>query len=212
MAKRKISRIGLSDHHAFGVGMEIDTKGLVRLGKALHRIGDGRGVERAMKAGLSEGSRKLKTRTKIMLQGITGIKLQRRITRGMRQIPARRSTDGMGWEAGLRVFDRHTRITAAYYVARWNRSMPGVYHQAWGRGQIADGAFMIPGKAPAFKRTSAARFPVRVLWGPSMAREMDRNSDKVSHISRRIVKFNVLPTARRLMKVAIIEAKQRYRL
>ena len=71
-------------------------KGLIRLGKALHRIGDGHGVERAMKAGLSEGSRKLKTRTKIMLQGITGIKLQRRITRGMRQIPARRSTDGHG--------------------------------------------------------------------------------------------------------------------
>jgi hypothetical protein len=45
-----------------------------------------------------------------------------------------------------------------------------------------------------------------------MAREMQRNEDKVKHISRRIVKHHVLPTARRLMKVAIIEAKQRYRL
>ena len=78
-----------------------------------------------------------------------------------------------------------------------------------------------------------------------MAREMDRNSDKVNdtnrplnelmgfliplpdqqgspvsrqkaiaagYISRRIVRFHVLPTARRLMKVAIIEAKQRYGL
>jgi len=52
----------------------------------------------------------------------------------------------------------------------------GVSHRAWGRAQVARGAFTHGGIA--FVRTTAARYPIRPLFGPSIPRELERGKSQ----------------------------------
>jgi hypothetical protein len=52
----------------------------------------------------------------------------------------------------------------------------GAAHRAWGRTQIARGAFVHRGQA--FIRTTSNRYPIRPLFGPSIPREVERGKSQ----------------------------------
>lgn len=67
--------------------------------------------------------------------------------------------------------DKWERITAGSFGARETRA--GVRHRAWGRSQLARGAFLLAGVAVA--RKGRSRLPLRNLYGPNIAREIERD-------------------------------------
>ncbi len=73
----------------------------------------------------------------------------------------------------------------------------GVAHSAWGRRQVARGAFVQGGMA--YKRLGKARYPIKPLFGPSIPREMERGES-----------FNVcLAMCQRMLVPAIAKATDR---
>lgn len=193
----QIARVGDVDRFASrGIVIEIDMRQINNLLRALKTVDLGR-HDFIMQSALNKGADKLQTEIKRVLQDVTGIRVVGRITQGFKKIYASAGK----WEAGLRVQDTHTRITKEYYGATWNRSMPGVAHAAWNRGQIAKGAFMIPGRKPAFKRVGKDRFPIAPVWGPNMAREMDREPgrSRIEHRATAIANWVIVPEAYRLI-------------
>jgi len=68
------------------------------------------------------------------------------------------------------VRDGWSTITAGNFGAR--ETGVGVTHRAWGRSQTARGAFMAGGVA--YTRQGPQRLPIKALYGPNIAREMER--------------------------------------
>ena len=127
------------------------------------------------------------------------------------KLPAR--APGSMTTVSLIVRDRHSRITAAYYGAKWaGVTTPGATHHAWNRPQTARGAFMIAGRKPVFKRTSSARFPIAPLWGPNMAREMERNAGKMRKIQHNVWHQAIRPEAMRLLELHLRRQKGKHGL
>lgn len=186
-----------------GAVIRIDLRDLNNLARRIEMIAVG--IERGhtiIAQAINDGARVLQTQLKRKLQVWTGIKVQRRLVEGFRYTPATGATlTGM-----LVVRDRHIRITAEYFGAKWNRANPGGTHAAWGRPQIALHSFMIPGKMPLFKRVGSGRFPIAPLWGPNVAREIERHEMEVEADVVAIVRLRVLSTAERLMRMEIAKA------
>ncbi|MDX2265434.1 MAG: hypothetical protein NW215_10740 [Hyphomicrobiales bacterium] len=155
--------------------------------------------DRIMTIALNKGMDRVYTVVKHKLVEWSGIRVKRRAYEAMRKKPAHAGN----WASAVIVADRHTRVTKAYYGATWKRSMPGVKHSAWRRPQTAKGAFMIPGKEPAFKRAGPSRFPILPVWGPSMPREVERHRDEVQALASSTASATVAPEAIRLMGVAL---------
>lgn len=157
-----------------------------------------------MTSALNRGADRMQTQIKNLLADRTGIKVKGRITEGFSKI---RATPG-NWQAGIQVEDRYTRVTKEYYGATWNKSMKGVAHHAWNQPQEAAHSFMIKGKKPAFIRVTGARYPLHVLFGPNMAREIDRNYEAVEHIATSIANWWVAPEMERLIELQWARMKQ----
>lgn len=103
----------------------------------------------------------------------------------------------------LTISSKHTKITVANYNARWNRRMPGVTHSAWNRPQLATGAFLAFKHGIAFKRVAKGPRGLRPLWGPNVAREVDRHHAEAQTLLNSVGASRIGPTAARLLKVAI---------
>lgn len=110
-------------------------------------------------------------------------------------------------EAQILVKDKFPSITAQNFGAVWNRSMPGVQHKAWNRVQIAKGAFMIPGRKPAFRRVGKERFPIVPLFGPNYAREAERHAAEVKTTVEAFMRVDFMPRLRHELE-RIIEAEK----
>jgi hypothetical protein len=186
----------------FAVNVDID---LHKLSAALNDVADHHIKDKAVYRALNDAIDKANTLLKRDLQKWTGIKVQRRIADAMRRVYARPNK----WTAAIIIKDKHIAITAEYFGARWNRSMPGVSHSAWGRAQIAKGAFMIPGKKPAFHRVGPSRLPIKPVWGPNTAREAERHADEVRSTLRLVVETVLKPRLAHNLKRAFEEAKAR---
>jgi hypothetical protein len=186
----------------FSVSVDID---LHKLSAALNDVADHHIRDKAVYRALNDAIDKANTLLKRDLQKWTGIKIQARIAQAMRKKYARPNH----WSAAIIIKDKHIAITAEYFGARWNRSMPGVAHSAWGRAQIAKGAFMIPGKKPAFHRVGPSRLPIKPVWGPNTAREAERHADEVRATLRFVVETVLKPRLAHNLQRAFVEAKAR---
>lgn len=71
------------------------------------------------------------------------------------------------------------KITRGDFGATWQRGDAGVKHNAWGRSQTARGAFMLPGVAVAFHRVFRGKGGLKPLYGPNLAREIERHAREV---------------------------------
>lgn len=150
---------------------------------------------------INHGLRKLKTRMTADLRTWTGLRVR---SKSQEAIKLHYAHPG-NLTGILRVRSGHTAVTKEYYGASWNRANPGATHAAWNRRQIAVGTFMAPGMKPVMRRTGSARLPIAPLWGPNMAREVDRHRDQVQ---AQVTAVGVIVSreAARLMSVAIAKA------
>ena len=198
-----------------GASIVIDTREIQKLGQALRDAGVGyKRSQTILAQSLNRAGKRVGTELKRSVQRWTGIKRQVEITKRMKPVIA---TPGK-MRAGVLVTGTHFRITKKDFGARWTRSMPGVAHSAWGRSQIAKGAFI--GKAGrgkaygggiAFKRTSAKRVPIKPLWGPNPVREMERRAPFVRAIVAKEARWFMRESLRRA-EVELRKTKAKYGL
>lgn len=201
-AVRNMSR-GAERRMSGTITIVVDMTDLMNLSRRFAMIGVGleRGHSAIAKA-INDGGRVLQTGLKRKVQAWTGIKTQGRITKAFKWKPATAAT----MTGVLSISDRHTRITKESFGAAWSRRNPGGTHRAWNRPQLAVGSFMIPGKKPLFKREGAARFPIAPLWGPNIAREIERHEAEVEADVAMVARARVLATAERLLAMEIAKA------
>jgi hypothetical protein len=197
-----------------GASIHIDTREIQKLERALREAGAGYKKSQTILAqSLNRAGKRVATELKRAIQRWTGIKRQVEITKRMTPVVA---TAGM-MRAGVVVSGRHFRITKADFGAKWTRAMPGVAHSAWGRSQVAKGAFMAfrggssYGGGLAFKRTSAKRLPIKPLWGPHAVREMQRRSAFCRAIVTKEARWFARETLRRA-EVELRKTKAKYGL
>ena len=102
----------------------------------------------------------------------------------------------------------HLKITGGNFGAR--QVARGVSHRAWGRRQVAEGAFVPKGRSVAFKRVRRSRLPIENLWGPAIPREMVRG--KSGEAIRGKVATVFIPRVLHETERSIARAKARYGL
>ncbi|ADJ23027.1 hypothetical protein Hden_1215 [Hyphomicrobium denitrificans ATCC 51888] len=191
-----------------GAGIEIiiDTRDILKISEGLAAAGiilaEGHAI---LSKAINDGARKYNTTIKRKLQAWTGLRDQARIVRAISTVYSTPAT----LAAVIRVRDRFVRITADYFGASWSRANPGAVHSAWNRRQLAVHAFMIPGKAPVFKRVGSSKYPIAPIWGPALPREIDRHRGEVEAEVNAIVRTRVLATGERLLAMAVARAARR---
>jgi hypothetical protein len=149
------------------------------------------------------GLRRLRTRVTDQAVKWTGIRRRGEVLKGFRMIPSTPAT----MTGVLRVRDYHRAVTSENFGASWSRSDPGATHRAWNRPQLAVGAFMIPGRKPIFRREGKARLPIEPLWGPNVAREIERHRPEVQ-AQVDLVGVAVRQEAVALMRLAITGSRR----
>lgn len=97
-------------------------------------------------------------------------------------------------------------ITSGNFGARETRK--GVSHRAWGKSQTADGAFLAG--SVAMTRVSKSRLPIKKLWGPNIAREMERGQS--GPVAQATVRAVFIPRVLHEIDRSIKAAKARYGL
>jgi hypothetical protein len=103
---------------------------------------------------------------------------------------------------------QYFKITGGNFGARQVRK--GVSHRAWGRRQVADGAFIPKGMSVAFKRLGPKRLPIKALYGPSIPREMIRGQSGA--VIRQMVATVFIPRALHELRREIVRVKSKYGL
>lgn len=191
-----------TDTRGGAVAMTIDLP-LDRIANALRMFADNIDRDPALAEALNHTSDKFHTRLKKLLQLWTGINTQAALLKAMHK---RRAYPG-NLVAGVIVRDRHRVISRKNFDARWQGKYSPVTHNAWGKQRAAFGAFLLPGKEPAFRRVGTARNAIKPLYGPNAAREMQRNEDLVRAELRALVQVDLVPRIVRNMTYAADKAK-----
>lgn len=115
-------------------------------------------------------------------------------------------------EAQVIVRDKFPSITAENFGAIWNRAMPGAQHRAWNRVQIAKGSFMIPGRKPVFHRVGKDRFPIKPVFGPNYAREVERHEREVRTVVEHMMATDFIVRAKHEIEREVARVKARHGL
>lgn len=181
---------------AGSIVITIDGRECEAVGRALQRFNAAK-QDFIVTAALNKGMDRLYTQVKRQLADWTGIRDKSRAAQDMRKRPA----SAARWAAAVVVSGRHTRITPGHYGAKWKRQWPGVKHAAWKKATLAEGAFLKKGLA--FKRVGTERLPIMPLWGPSMAREVERHRHEMQTLVEGIARRYVLPEMTRQMDRAL---------
>jgi hypothetical protein len=182
---------------------------------------------RVLRIGMYRTLGKLKVAYKEQLTVWTGINRSKagRLNRGVHIW----TTNGIPVKGIYRISDVHLMVTKEYFNARYTRAYgkpgasvrwgrgdrgwPGVPHTAWGRSQIAKGAFMLPGKKPAFRRWGkGSKQLVAPLWGPNPAKELKRHESTAIAILQMTAKRYYVPEVMRAYEFATQKVKARYGL
>ncbi len=184
---------------------------------------------RVLRIGMYRALGKLKVEYKNHLVIWTGINRSKagRLNRGVHIW----TTNGIPVKGIYRISDVHLMVTKEYFNARYTRAYgkpgasvrwgrgdrgwPGVPHSAWGRSQIAKGAFMLPGKKPAFRRwggKGGQKELVAPLWGPNPAKELQRHSASAYAILRKTAETYYVPESMKAYWYATQKVKTKYGL
>lgn len=175
----------------FGIQVQID---LDRLAKALGDVNLQRS-EVGLYRALNHTIEKFKTYLKRSITKWAGLNRQKPLEKALRVRHA-----GPGHlTAAVIVKDKWATITAANFSAKF-RPGPGggVSHSAWQGGNFERLAFMLPGKAVAFKHASRPtkhRGDLVPLYGPNYAREVERHEHEVRANLRAFVEVDFYPRA-----------------
>ena len=208
-AYRRLKRQqGATSFGAGGVIVNIDTREIEKLRQALVDTGQGvKREDRIVVAALNEGMDRLNTKLKRSLRKWTGIKRARWVNERLKKHPASKGR----WEAAVRVESPYTKIDSMF-GARMLTRFKAVSHSAWNVRKRAKGAFMLPGQDVAIKRVGKGRWDLKSLYGPNLAREMDRHTPQVRAMTVHAAERYVLPALTRLVHVQLRKAKAKHGL
>lgn len=182
---------------------------LARLARALRDIDlAGKSKEAGVYRALNHTAGKLKTWLKRKLVGWVGLN---RVKPADDALIVRHAGPGH-LTAAVIVKDKFPAITAQNFGATWNRSMPGASHRAWGRQQIAQGAFMIPGRKPIFHRVGRGRLPIKPVFGPNYAREVERHAKEVTAQAESMMKVDFFERLKHELGREVARVKSQHRL
>lgn len=193
---------GRRDTATASIVITVDGRECEAVGRALQQFSAKR-QDFIVTAALNKGMDRLYTQVKRQLGDWTGIRDKSRVAQDLRKRPA----SAMRWAAAVVVTGRHTRITPGHYGAKWKRQWPGVKHAAWKKATLAEGAFLKKGLA--FKRVGTERLPIMPLWGPSMAREVERHWHDMQTLVEGIVRRYVLPEMTRQIDRALSKIRMK---
>ena len=171
--RAEISKFG----GATSIGIVVDMTDMWNLAKGM--LGVAVAIQRGhaiISMAINDGARAMKTGIRRKLQAWTGIRSYAETERGMRMTWSTPAT----MTAALNITDRHRRI-GKNFGASWSRDNPGGTHSAWNRRQMAAGSFMGP-SGILYKRLGRARLPIAPLWGPNMAREVERHQGETQAV------------------------------
>jgi hypothetical protein len=190
------------DFATAGLVVQVDARTFEQLGQGLQRV-DAKHQNRILVAALNKGMDRLYTKLKRKLVDWSGIRERARAYRDVRKRPA----SAANLASAVIVAGKYTRITAAYYGAKWQRAWPGVKHRAWRRVQIAEEAWLWPSKPMALRRVGSSRYPIVPLFGPSMPREVERHEREAQTTVNEVAEQVILKEAKRLMLHALRSGK-----
>ena len=157
---------------------------------------------------INDGLRTLKTGVRRKLKLWTGIKSYAETEKGMRFIHSTPAT----MTGALVITDRHRRI-GANFGAKWSRANPGGTHSAWNRSQLAPHTFMGPGGilykgTGKYNAKSGRNNGIAPMWGPNMAREVERHKAEVERDVVVVVQTKVQTAAVRMLSNAIAKGRR----
>lgn len=159
------------------VTLKIDLTDMNRLAASYGQsVATMKGGYAAISRTINFGVRKLQTKLKYKVKEWTGISRVGDVTKGFKP----RWSTAATLTGVLKVEDRHRTIGRDTFGARWGgRGDPGGTHHAWARPQIAVGSFMQPSQRSLMKRVGRSRKPIKPLYGPNFAREIERHRPEV---------------------------------
>lgn len=188
--------------------VRIDTREIQRLQRALIFAGASFDQSKVVLAqSMNRGGQRLRTATLRNLRQWTGIRRRKELAERVKPVRATRAV----LMTGFRIYSPHLKLTKADFGATWNKSWPGGRHSAWNRRVTAKGSFMLPGHDFLVKRAGRARTPVKVLWGPNVAREVHRHHAIVRADMAREAQW-ISREALRRAEVGLVNAKTKFGL
>lgn len=196
-------------HIARTLSVSVDLTDMARVAAAMHNTA--RSLEQirtSLSRALNDGMMRFDPALARRVQAWTGLRDRGRARQNFYHTPSSPAT----LTAVLRISDRHLRITNDYFGAAYSRGSAGASHRAWNRQQIAVGSFMLNGKKPIFVRDRSQKIrtqrgrmenPIFPIWGPNVAREVDRHHGEVQAMLSAVATTRVGPTAARLLRIAV---------
>ena len=181
-----------------GVRVELDTRRLEALIRNVPKEIANKAIYRAINNCIDLAY----TQTAKDLQAWTGIKIQRRIKGAMSK---KRAYQG-SLSGALVIKDGYLKLTKRYFGAQWKQGWPFATSQAWEGGKRHPHAFFAGDKAPLFHRVSAARYPIKPVFGPNPAREAERHIKLLNYKLQRIADVRLVPEVARLLERAFKDA------
>lgn len=160
------------------IGLKFDATEIEKLGEVYARAP--KEAPKLIARALNHSGRKAFTRVKRKVAREMGVK---------QQVAARQMTKRAAYQGRL-VFDisgRGRHMTLEHFSPRQTRR--GVSAKPWGKRRVFRSTFIMNGKVR--KRKTAARFPVKALYGPSLPKEMLR--ERVTREVDDSVKASLIP-------------------
>jgi hypothetical protein len=185
--------------------VKIDVRKIYDLGKALSQIAR-EAPPRAIAPPLNATGDRLYHNTRDKLQKWTGLQRSGVVSSHM----SKHKASGGKLSYTIRVKSGWFAITSANFNARWSRSSSGVSHSAWQGGNTERGTFMHNGVA--YHRTSSSRYPIKVVYGPNIARELERNAGEVRAMQHTALRRHYIPRVYRGLDRLAAKAKATYGL
>lgn len=191
--------------------VEIDITQIIKLGNALADIGSEfqNAGRQAVARGINTGLAKVRTELVRAQEKWVGADRQKQIREAI-TIQRVNYKGGGGLEGKVVTSAPWLKITGKDFGAVHTADV-GVTHNAWGRSQLARKAFMLPGIDVAFRRIGKERSAIKPLWGPNLAREVERHEPEVMDMLARGAVV-ALTEAERQIELSIDAAKARYGL
>ena len=168
-------------------------------------------IARAARSGtlarpLNEAGDRLTPKLKDRLQKWTGFRRTGIVLHSM----SRRRASGVRLSYAIKVKSGWYAVTDGNFGASWSPSSAGVSHSAWQGENLERGTFMRGGVA--YRRTSKDRYPLKVIYGSNVAREMQRHSREVHVMQKKVLRVHYIPRATRHISRSIHRAKATYGL
>ena len=183
----------------------IDTRKIFDLGKAFAAIGRSARSDTLARP-LNEAGDRLSPKIKDKLQKWTGLRRTGVVLHSM----SKHRASGGHLSYAIKVQSGWFAVTQVNFGASWSQSSAGVSHGAWQGGNTERGTFIRGGVA--YRRPSSDRYPLKVIYGSNVARELERHASEVRVMQHQTLKAHYIPRVYHHIGRSVSQAKATYGL